>query len=218
MDSVLASEDVGQSSSVSIGERLRQVRMLKGLSQVALAREIGVSYQQLQKYEKGLNRLSVPRLLDISKVLKVDVSVIARPDEPIALTETAIPERDLAAHDGALEQLGPRLRLLREYCGLTQGELASRIGVSHQQVQKYESGKNQISLPRLMEISRVLGVDVKAIIGPQNPLIGLSKTVDVDRALRDPRISALLRYFSAIKTDEMRDEVITHAKRLADLT
>ena len=69
-----------------------------------------------------------------------------------------------------------------------------------------------------MEISRVLGVDVKAIIGPQNPLIGLSKTVDVDRALRDPRISALLRYFSAIKTDEMRDEVITHAKRLADLT
>lgn len=54
-----------------IGAQLRKLRQLAGLSQVALASQCGITFQQLQKYEKGINRLTITRLLDIATALKV---------------------------------------------------------------------------------------------------------------------------------------------------
>ncbi|MBV8754703.1 MAG: helix-turn-helix transcriptional regulator [Hyphomicrobiales bacterium] len=48
---------------------------------------------------------------------------------------------------------------------MSQTELADRIGVTFQQVQKYESGANRISMGRLTRISRVLGVDITYLLG-----------------------------------------------------
>ena len=56
---------------VQVGERLRQRRMLRGLSQAQLANAVGVSFQQIQKYETGRNRLSVSRLHQLAAVLGV---------------------------------------------------------------------------------------------------------------------------------------------------
>ncbi len=56
-----------------VGKQLRQRRVLMGLSQDALAGPIGLSFQQLQKYEKGGNRISAGRLYDLSKLLGVPV-------------------------------------------------------------------------------------------------------------------------------------------------
>ena len=56
------------------------------------------------------------------------------------------------------QQIGQRLRYFRQLSGISQRELGSRIGCSFQQVQKYESGKNRISAPRLMLASGALGV------------------------------------------------------------
>ena len=53
-----------------IGEQIRRRRVLAGLSQVALASELGVAFQQLQKYEKGINRISAGYLFDCCRVLK----------------------------------------------------------------------------------------------------------------------------------------------------
>lgn len=63
----------GKSSKVDrhVGARLRQRRELNGMSQELLAEQIGVSFQQLQKYETGVNRISAGRLYAIAKALKV---------------------------------------------------------------------------------------------------------------------------------------------------
>lgn len=54
-----------------VGTRVRTRRLMLGLSQEELAKAIGLTFQQVQKYEKGTNRISVSRLVDISKALKV---------------------------------------------------------------------------------------------------------------------------------------------------
>jgi transcriptional regulator with XRE-family HTH domain len=56
-----------------VGRRLRERRTVMGISQQALAEAIGISFQQVQKYERGANRLSAGRLWRIARVLDVEV-------------------------------------------------------------------------------------------------------------------------------------------------
>ncbi len=57
-----------------IGKRLRQARLSKGLTQQGLAEKIGISFQQVQKYENGINRVSSSRLLVIANVLNIPIT------------------------------------------------------------------------------------------------------------------------------------------------
>ncbi len=57
-----------------VGIRIRERRIMLGLSQQQLAVMIGVTYQQAHKYERGLNRISAGRLYDIAQVLNVPIS------------------------------------------------------------------------------------------------------------------------------------------------
>jgi transcriptional regulator with XRE-family HTH domain len=63
-----------ESKKKNIGERIKRYRLATNMSQMALAEKIGISYQQLQKYEKGINNISVNRLQQISEALKVPIS------------------------------------------------------------------------------------------------------------------------------------------------
>lgn len=56
-----------------VGRNVRIMRGLRGLSQTALGDRVGVTFQQIQKYEKGSNRISASRLFEIAKVLDTDV-------------------------------------------------------------------------------------------------------------------------------------------------
>ena len=56
-----------------VGQRVRQRRVLCGLSQTELANAMGLTFQQLQKYECGMNRISASKLWQISQVLDVPV-------------------------------------------------------------------------------------------------------------------------------------------------
>lgn len=58
---------------VHVGSRLRMRRMLIGMSQEKLGESLDVTFQQIQKYEKGSNRVSASRLFDISLILGVPV-------------------------------------------------------------------------------------------------------------------------------------------------
>jgi len=58
----------------TIGVRLRARRLETHLSQTDLADKLGVSFQQVQKYEKGVNRIGSARLVEIAKFLQVDPS------------------------------------------------------------------------------------------------------------------------------------------------
>ncbi len=55
-----------------IGTRIRDRRVTLGMTQENLATGLGLTYQQIHKYERGINRVSVVRLLDIAKVLDVE--------------------------------------------------------------------------------------------------------------------------------------------------
>ncbi|WP_273789330.1 helix-turn-helix domain-containing protein [Bartonella sp. ML70XJBT] len=61
-------------NDISIGKRIRHRRMSMRLSQKELGNSLGVSFQQVQKYEKGLNRVSAGRLLEIANLLEVPMS------------------------------------------------------------------------------------------------------------------------------------------------
>ncbi len=59
---------------ILIGKRIRHRRISMGLSQKALGNYLGVSFQQIQKYEKGFNRVSAGCLLEIAQKLDVPIS------------------------------------------------------------------------------------------------------------------------------------------------
>jgi transcriptional regulator with XRE-family HTH domain len=58
---------------IHVGGRVRMRRILMGMSQEKLGEEIGLTFQQIQKYEKGSNRISASRLYQISRILNVPV-------------------------------------------------------------------------------------------------------------------------------------------------
>ena len=59
---------------IHVGQRLRERRILMGISQNRLATIVGLTFQQVYKYEQGKNRVSAGRLYDFSKVLGVPVA------------------------------------------------------------------------------------------------------------------------------------------------
>lgn len=59
---------------VHVGGRIRLRRMMNGLSQERLGEQLGLTFQQIQKYEKGANRVGASRLFQLSQVLEVPVS------------------------------------------------------------------------------------------------------------------------------------------------
>ena len=56
-----------------IGERLKLYRKEKGVSQTSLAQHVGLTFQQIQKYENGANRLSVSRLIEFASYLEFSI-------------------------------------------------------------------------------------------------------------------------------------------------
>lgn len=68
---------------------------------------------------------------------------------------------DAATHAGKIDEyVGNRVRAARRIRGISQGELAAKLGLTPQQVQKYECGQNRISASRLFSLTRLLGVSV----------------------------------------------------------
>ncbi|WP_336107813.1 helix-turn-helix domain-containing protein [Thalassospira sp. CH_XMU1420-2] len=66
---------------VIVGERIRQHRVLRGVSQTGLGESVGVTFQQMQKYEKGVNRVSASRLYQIAKILEIDIASLFPSEE-----------------------------------------------------------------------------------------------------------------------------------------
>jgi transcriptional regulator with XRE-family HTH domain len=104
---------------VTVGRNVRMWRIASGLSQARLGKRIGVSFQQLQKYESGANRIPTGRLVKIAAVLGVPVAVLFTGDrgaEPspalLALSSDSRSFR-LAHAFAAIEQRALRLVLVR---------------------------------------------------------------------------------------------------------
>lgn len=59
---------------VHVGRKLKQIRTIRRLSQTDVAKELNLSFQQIQKYEIGSNRIAASRLYDLARILEVPTS------------------------------------------------------------------------------------------------------------------------------------------------
>ncbi len=101
-----------------VGDRIRIHRTLMGMSQTKLGEVLGLSFQQVQKYEKGANRVSASRLFEFAKVFNVPMSYFFAnvPKDPMADAHSL---RDDSQADPT-DMLTSResLKLIRAYYGL----------------------------------------------------------------------------------------------------
>jgi transcriptional regulator with XRE-family HTH domain len=102
---------------VHVGKRIRHRRWMNGTTQQKLADAVGIKFQQIQKYETGVNRVSASRLWDIAHALDVPVTFFFEgfdQDQPAAESGSAMPT-DILADKEALE-------LLRSYYAIPENQ------------------------------------------------------------------------------------------------
>jgi transcriptional regulator with XRE-family HTH domain len=80
-----------------VGRNIRIFRLQKGLSQTELADALGLTFQQVQKYEKGTNRVGSGRLLKIASVLGLEVTALFKGSDDVAQLNQQSVFDDLAA-------------------------------------------------------------------------------------------------------------------------
>lgn len=98
---------------VHVGKRIRMRRQFLGMNQETLARQLGVTFQQVQKYEGGANRVSASRLAEMARIL--DVSI------PHFFADLSPETNEPAARRQEREQMEQfeTIELLRFYCGIS---------------------------------------------------------------------------------------------------
>lgn len=98
------------STDIQVGEAIRTHRLIAGMSQGDLADRLGVSFQQVQKYEKGVNRVGAGRLPQIAAIFGIPISALFDPDADTGATGAApvklVPDKST-------------LRLLTSFAGVT---------------------------------------------------------------------------------------------------
>ena len=111
-------------------------------------------------------------------------------------------------------QVGKFIRTQRLAIGMSQTVLAEKVGVTFQQVQKYENGTNRISSSRLVRIAHALGVDPSFFFPSNNTE---SKEPEILGLVRSKGAAKLLRAFAAIKDAKLRQSIVALTESLRHL-
>ncbi|WP_291199445.1 helix-turn-helix transcriptional regulator [Hyphomonas sp.] len=104
-------------------------------------------------------------------------------------------------------QVGERMRRRRILLGLTQDQLADALGISYQQIQKYETGANRVSAGRLAQIAEVMEVQPGWFFGATEKV---ESAAGSSRAVID-----LVRNFSRIEDERIRTHLMALVRSLA---
>src|SRR5664279_4714232 len=128
----MASKGNPNAIDVHVGSRIRLRRTLLGMSQEKLGDAIGLTFQQVQKYERGANRVSSSRLFDLTRVLDVPVSYFF--DEMSASISARSPGRlsGMAEQKPMAFEPDPMakretLELVRAYYRITEARVRKRV-------------------------------------------------------------------------------------------
>lgn len=117
-------------------------------------------------------------------------------------------------------QVGNRVRLRRMLMGISQEHLGKLLGLTFQQVQKYEKGVNRIGAGRLFEISRILGVPIMYFFEEAAAQGTVSSTSEALPAIMDFVSSSdglqLSLAFMKLKDPKLRKRVLDLVKQMAD--
>lgn len=115
-------------------------------------------------------------------------------------------------------EVGQRIRIQRLAAGLSQSELAERIGVTFQQVQKYEKGMNRVGAGRLTKIARVLNVPIGSFFDGRDEIaqVELQGFDSPLAAMAQPYAYRLLRAYAAISDPDLRQTIVEFVERTAN--
>ncbi len=115
--------------------------------------------------------------------------------------------------------VGNRLRSRRLVLGLSQEKLGERLGITFQQIQKYEKGTNRVSASKLQAAASVLNVPIGYFFEDNDTVVpdGLVREVDeIGTFLLSRDGVSLNRAFTSIKNRQVRQSIITLTKALAN--
>jgi transcriptional regulator with XRE-family HTH domain len=114
-------------------------------------------------------------------------------------------------------EVGQRIRIQRLAAGLSQSELAERIGVTFQQVQKYEKGMNRVGAGRLTQIARVLNVPVGSFFNGREEIeqVELQGFDSPLAAMAQPYAYRLMRAYANISDPDLRETIVDFVERTA---
>lgn len=104
--------------------------------------------------------------------------------------------------------IGERLKFFRKKRGLTQAALSKLLGISPQQLQKYEIGKNRVSASRIKHISEVLDVPINFLMNDPKETPSEKKYSSIE-SQEGNGASRLVYYYSMIKSEKIRKHLIT---------
>jgi transcriptional regulator with XRE-family HTH domain len=105
-----------------VGRRLREERLTAGLSQEKLAEKVGVTFQQIQKYERGENRISAARLYDVAQAMGVSIESLYGDEQDWG---------SLDGHNRRVQSFVRRFRQLTDYQQRSLNDLMKAM-ISHQ--------------------------------------------------------------------------------------
>lgn len=114
------------------------------------------------------------------------------------------------------QSVGHKIKLARSLKHVTQSDLATRLGVSFQQIQKYEKGVNRVPAQRLREISKTLGVPLTWFFDDETESASNTLGNDTLGALTTPEGILLLKTFARIRSPAVRRRVVALVISVAD--
>jgi transcriptional regulator with XRE-family HTH domain len=109
--------------------------------------------------------------------------------------------------------VGKKIRFKRKMLGLTQSHVSEALGLSFQQVQKYESGENRVSASMLYEISQVLNTNVNYFFEGYD---ATAEYVPCDNNVSDKDAFDLLSSFSNIDNERLRKKIRSMVAEMQD--
>ncbi|MEM0908671.1 MAG: helix-turn-helix transcriptional regulator, partial [Pseudomonadota bacterium] len=113
---------------------------------------------------------------------------------------------------------GSRVRLRRLELGLSQEKLADQLGITFQQVQKYERGTNRIGASRLHQIAIVLQAPITYFFegASEHAVVNTQEDSPLSQALGDPATVRLVRAFASISDSQLKQKAVGIIEAIAE--
>ena len=124
-----------------VGSRVRMRRIMLGMSQEKLGEALGLTFQQVQKYEKGTNRIGASRLQHISRILQVPVSFFFDGAPEIPGQATGMNETPSPAYVADFLATSDGLALTKAFTRIKDGKLRRRIVDLVEQIATQDDGR-----------------------------------------------------------------------------
>jgi transcriptional regulator with XRE-family HTH domain len=123
-----------------------------------------------------------------------------------------VTQREQRALDAGDAAIGPRIRTARRRQEMSQTALAKKLGITFQQIQKYEQGTNRVSIGRLANIADILGISVTFLLTGSEKKRGQQGVDEGGELLKTTGALRLIKAYNRIKNSHARAALVALAE------